>query len=175
MKKEHKIAIIIILLAILLLVGVGVFLKPKQTEVKVVKPFIGEKIEEMKSPHIKPGESHEPYNSNPPTSGPHIGDGVAGPGIKDVPVADELVVHSLEHGAAVVWYKEGLEKNEVDKIKRAFNNSSGKKIMLPRKGLDVPVVLTSWNYRLKLQTVDETKIKEFIETNNSRAPEVAPI
>ena len=62
-----------------------------------------------------------------------------------------------------------------DKIAEAFNNSSGKKIMLARKDLDVPVALTSWGYLLKLQTIDETKIKEFIETNNDRGPEQAPI
>ena len=81
----------------------------------------------------------------------------------------------MEHGAAVVWYREGLEQAETDKIKRAFNSASGKKIMLARKDLDVPVALTSWGYLLKLQTVDEAKIKEFIETNNDRAPEKAPV
>ena len=142
---------------------------------KLSKPLIGEKITEMKSPHIKLGELHEPYNSNPPTSGPHIGDDVAGPSIKDKPVADELVVHSMEHGAVVVWFRESLEQGEIDKIKQAFYNSSGKKIMLPRKDLDVPVALTSWGYLLKLETIDAEKIKEFIETNNDRAPEKAPI
>jgi len=81
----------------------------------------------------------------------------------------------MEHGATVVWYKEGLEQNEVDKIKEAFNSSSGKKIMLARKDLDVPVALTSWGYLLKLETIDEGVIKEFIETNNDRAPEKAPV
>ena len=76
-------------------------------------------------------------------------------------VADELVLHSMEHGAAVVWYRKGLEQEEIDKITEAFNNSSGKKIMLARKDLDVPVALTSWGYLLKLQTIDEAKIKEF--------------
>ena len=47
--------------------------------------------------------------------------------------------------------------------------------MLARKDLDVPVALTSWGYLLKLDTVDEATIKEFIETNNDRAPEKAPI
>ena len=47
--------------------------------------------------------------------------------------------------------------------------------MLARKDLGVPVALTSWGYLLKLQTIDESVIKEFIETNNDRAPEKAPI
>ena len=47
--------------------------------------------------------------------------------------------------------------------------------MLARKDLDVPVALASWGYLFKLQTIDEATIKEFMETNNDRAPEKAPI
>ena len=61
-------------------------------------------------------------------------------------------------------------------MKNIYNEASaGKKIMVPRDDLDVPVALTSWGRLLKLQTIDEVKIKEFIETNNNRAPEKAPI
>ena len=74
---------------------------------------------------------------------------VAGAGIKDEIVPDELILHSMEHGAVVVWYREDLEQSDIDKIKVAFQNASGKKIMLARKDLDVPVALTSWNYLFK--------------------------
>ncbi len=177
MKTDHKIIIGVVLLTTVLIVGFSLSADKKGTAIKdrLSRPLMGEKIADLGAQHVKEGESHEPYNSNPPTSGPHIGNNVAGAGIKDKPVPDELVLHSMEHGAAIVWYKEGLEQSEVDKIRSTFQDSSGKKIMLPRKDLDVPVALTSWNYLLKLETVDEEKIKEFIETNNDRAPEKAPI
>ncbi|MBI2443024.1 MAG: DUF3105 domain-containing protein [Candidatus Levybacteria bacterium] len=142
---------------------------------KESKPFIGQKIADMGSLHVKRNESHADYNSNPPTSGPHWGDGVAGAGIHDDVVPDELLVHSLEHGAAILWYKADLPKEQVKTLETIFAGASGKKIMVPRKNLDVPVALTSWNYLLKLKTIDAKKIKEFIETNNDRAPEKAPI
>jgi len=68
-----------------------------------------------------------------------------------------------------------LDQSDMEKIKEAFGSADGKKIMLPRKDLDVPVALTSWGYLLKLKTVDAATIKEFIETNNDRAPEKAPV
>lgn len=176
MKTEHKVIGGIILLTLVIIFG-GTWLSSKEeaknTE-KLSKSMIGEKMPDLGGQHVARGATHSVYNSNPPTSGSHW-TGVAGPGIKDEPVPDELVLHSMEHGAAVVWYREGLNQSDVDKITEAFNNSSGKKIMLARKDLDVPVALTSWGYLLKLETVDETKIKEFIETNNDRAPEKAPI
>lgn len=177
MTTDQKVVTGVILLTLVILGG-GMWLWTSQSannKERLSKPLVGEKISDMGGVHVARGKPHDPYNSNPPTSGPHFGDGTAGPGIKTEPVPDELVLHSMEHGAAVVWYKEGLDQSDVNKIKEAFGNSSGKKIMLPRKDLDVPVALTSWGYLLKLQIVDEVKIKEFIETNNDRAPEKAPI
>ena len=176
MKTEHKVFIGIGLLTLVIIIG-GVWLSSKEevkNQEKLSKAMMGEKMADEGAGHVGRNETHSAYESNPPTSGPHWV-GVAGPGIKSKPVADELVLHSMEHGAVVVWYREGLDQSDVDKITEAFNNSSGKKIMLARKDLDVPVALTSWGYLLKLQTIDEAKIKEFIETNNDRAPEKAPV
>ncbi len=176
MTTEHKVIGGIILLTLIIIFG-GIWLASNSAttnNARLSRSMMGEKMADEGAAHVARNETHSAYKSNPPTSGPHWA-GVAGAGIKDESVPDELVLHSMEHGAAVVWYREGLEQSEIDKIKEAFNSSSGKKIMLARKDLDVPVALTSWNYLLKLDTVDETKIREFIETNNDRAPEKAPI
>ena len=176
MTTEQKIIGGIILLTISIIIG-GVWFSSKEgikNQEKLSKTMMGEKMADEGAGHVGRDETHIAYKTNPPTSGPHWV-GVAGPGIKDEPVADELVLHSMEHGAAVVWYREGLEQDEIEKIKEAYSNASGKKIMLPRKDLDVPVALTSWGYLLKLETVDGAIIKEFIETNNDRAPEKAPV
>lgn len=161
------------LATLIILIG-GVFLFSKQGA-RLNLPLIGDEIPLQGAQHVKRGESHPSYNSNPPTSGWHWGDGVAGPGIKDREVPDELLLHSMEHGAAVVHYKADLPQRDVEKIKSAFNSASGKKIMVPRKGLNVSVALTSWGRLLRLETIDEAQIKAFIETNNDRAPEKAPI
>lgn len=176
MTTEQKIIGGVILSTLVIIVGGFLLWNSQATNDKerLSKPLMGEKMADEGAGHVGRNEKHSAYKSNPPTSGPHWAD-VAGGGVKDEPVADELVLHSMEHGAAVVWYREGLGQAEIDKIKEAFYASSGKKIMLPRKDLDVPVALTSWGYLLKLQTIDEAKIKEFIETNNDRAPEKAPI
>lgn len=177
MTTEHKVIGGISLATLVILIG-GVMLMTSQDTKKAekeAKSFVGQKIDDMGSLHIQRDDSPGEYNSNPPTSGPHFGDGVAGPGIKDKPVSDQLVLHSMEHGAAVLWYKDNLPQADVDKLKQVFNDATGKKIMLPRKNLDVPIALTSWNYLLKLKSIDEKQIKAFIETNNDRAPEKAPI
>ena len=177
MKTDHKVIGGIALLTLFIIVG-GMWLSNKrgiENREKLSKPMMGEKMVDLGAQHVARDKSHPAYNSNPPTSGWHWGDGVAGPGIKDKIIPDELVLHSMEHGATVLWYKANLPESDVNKLKDVFQSASGKKIMLSRENLDVPVALTSWGYLLKLETIDEVKIKEFIETNNDRAPEKAPI
>ncbi len=177
MKTDQKVIIGVVVLTLVIIIG-GAWLSSREGEKnkeRLSKPLMGEKIADLGGQHVARNKSHPAYNSNPPTSGWHWGDGVAGPGIKDEPVPDELVLHSMEHGAAVLWYRDDLSQSDIGKIKEAYNSADGKKIMLPRKGLDVPVALTSWGYLLKLDKIDGAKIKEFIETNNNRAPEDAPI
>src|SRR3990167_10165114 len=118
MKTDHKIIIGVVLLTVVMVVGFSLLSGKKATENtdRLSRPLMGEKIADLGAQHVKEGELHEPYNSNPPTSGPHWV-GVAGPGIKTEPVPDELILHSMEHGAAVVWYREGLAQSDIDKIK----------------------------------------------------------
>src|SRR3989344_7575985 len=116
MKTELKVFIGIGLLTLVIVVG-GTLLSTKEgakTQEKLSKTMMGEKMVDEGAQHVARGAAHVAYKTNPPTSGPHWVD-VAGPGIKDDPVADELVLHSMEHGAAVVWYREGLGQSEIDK------------------------------------------------------------
>lgn len=173
MSGEKKIIIGIGLLTLVILIG-GVLLFSAGDK-RLEEKLMGEEIQNMGAAHVKRGDIHADYNSNPPTSGPHWGDGTAGPGVHDSEVPDELLVHSLEHGAVIVSYKAGLPKDQVEKIKEAFSSVGGKKILIPRKSLDVPVALTSWGRLLKLKTIDTATIKSFIEANSDRGPEKAPI
>ena len=169
----NKVFIGIGLATVLIMVG-GIFLLTKQDE-RLKRPLMGQEVKIESRNHVPDGTEIQ-YNSNPPAGGPHYAT-TAHAGIydKDKMPADGHLVHSLEHGAAILWYKSDLPKDEVKKLEKIFNNASGKKIMVPRENLDVPVALTSWGWILKLKTIDEAKIKEFIETNNDRAPEKAPI
>lgn len=173
MSTEKKVIIGIGLATLLILSG-GILLLSSEDK-RLNRSLMGQEVRIESRNHVPDGTEIQ-YNSNPPAGGPHYGT-TAHAGIydKDRTPSDGYLVHSLEHGAAILWYKSDLPQDQIEKIKNVFNSASGKKIMVPRKNLDVPVALTSWGWILKLQTIDEAKIKEFIETNNNRAPEKAPI
>lgn len=170
MRTEHTIYIFLGFVTLVILVG-GVWFLSNQEE-QANKPFLGEKMEMEGANHVPEGTKIE-YKSNPPHSGPHY-DRTAHSGIYDKAPADGYLVHSLEHGAVILWYNEKLSSGDIEKLREIFGKMGGKTIMTPRK-MDVPVALTSWTRILKLEKIDEKKILDFYEANYNRGPENAPI
>ena len=140
------------------------------------RPKLGIAVPEMASPHIQIGEQHEPYNSDPPTSGPHYVQ-PAEAGFYDEALTDEQLVHNLEHGYVVIWYNcvkldESACNDLKANIKPVINDVNGVKVIAsPRDSIDVSVVMTSWGRLLKMETFDAVQARAFYQTNLNRSPE----
>lgn len=109
------------------------------------------------------------YTTNPPVGGDHnprwqncMGD------VYDAPIAKEHAVHSLEHGAVWVTYKLGTPADQVAKLAEKVTGTDFV-LMSPVEGLDRNVSLQAWGYQLKLDTVDDKRIDEFIATMRIQA------
>ncbi len=64
----------------------------------------GQAYDDLGNFHLDdPSQPHEPYNSAPPSSGPHLGV-LARWGVHDDPIPPELFVHNLEDGGIVIAY-----------------------------------------------------------------------
>lgn len=140
---------------------------------------VGERIPDMGvSLHLPNAEDIPPvpYNSNPPTSGYHWGSGTAPWGILNELVPDTLTVHNIEHGGVVIHYRQGLDQPTLDQltgVARSLLQENPCVVMVPRPAdqIDTPIVLTAWNYLLRLETVDEAAIREFFNAHIGRGPE----
>lgn len=130
---------------------------------------IGQAFESWGQTHIKVGDSHPPYNSNPPTSGWHWAQ-PANWGVHGSPLVDEQAVYNLEHGGIWISYKDidDQTKANLEKITKA---NSGSVILSPRDANDSKIVLASWTRLEKMDSYDEVKILEFIERNKNKSPE----
>jgi len=109
------------------------------------------------------------YKTNPPVGGDHnprwqncTGD------VYTEPIPKEHAVHSLEHGAVWVTYKQGLPADQVDKLK---GKVEGKDFLMmsPVANLDKNVSLQAWGFQLKVDTVDDARIDDFIRALRSNA------
>jgi len=62
------------------------------------------------------------YPSQPPASGPHL-EATLAAGVYDSPPPIGDLIHSLEHGAAIVWYAPDTSGPELDRIKDFYGSS----------------------------------------------------
>lgn len=172
--KKFSIILIIVLALVGLLIWFAITQDAKTAQYKIGRNVdnlepVGQVFEDLGQTHIKVGESHLPYNSNPPTSGWHYIQ-PADWGIYDKPLKDEQAVHNLEHGGIWISYKDIDEetKAKLEKITRANSSSI---IMSPRDANDAKIVLASWTRLEKLDSYDEARILDFILRNKGTGPE----
>ena len=103
------------------------------------------------------------YATNPPVGGDHNPRWMNCNGdVYAEPIAKEHAVHSLEHGAVWVTYKQGLPADQVAKL-QAKVQGQDYMLMSPVAGLEKNVSLQAWGYQLKLDSVDDERIDDFIK------------
>ena len=135
------------------------------------KPQIGQVLSEQSRDHIAQGsKQHPPYSSNPPTSGSHWPQ-PAKCQIYIDEIADEAAIHSLEHGAVWVSYKNKNDKNIVAKLADLVKGNSNKVLLSPRSKNDSAIAVVSWNRLLKLDDFDSRKITDLINNYKNNSPE----
>jgi hypothetical protein len=117
------------------------------------------------------------YAVTPPVGGPHNPVWMNA-GVYTKPIPSERAVHNLEHGAVWVTYRPDLPASQVDRLVALFKNQS----MIAEPGdngrsnrfmdlspwsdndLPAPIVISSWGYQLKVQSADDPRLQEFIDT-----------
>jgi hypothetical protein len=161
------------LVAVVLVAAVGLALN------RTAGRNVGEKIPDQgQGLHLANAEDTPPvaWNSNPPTSGYHWGGGTAPWGIMAEPVNDTLTVHNIEHGGVIIHYRQGLDQATVEQINdlgRDLLRRNPCVVVVPRPAdkIDAPIVLTAWNYLLRLDSFDSQVILEFFNAHIGRGPE----
>ena len=166
---------IIAILAIGFVGYVGLTQKSKPKEV-----ILGDYHKSMGENHIAPGQQHQPYNSNLPSSGPHYAvQGAPTPwGVYTQEVQDEVFLHNEEHGGIVVAYSPSLPKEQVSELQKLFAQPYSdttfkpvKAVVTPRSKNNKPIELAAWTYTLSLDKFDKTAIENFYLQHVSKSPE----
>lgn len=111
------------------------------------------------------------YGTPAPTSGPHAPHAPAC-GWYDEPLAPELAVHALEHGAVVAWYREDGGAGLATALRRLVDKFDHHLIVSPNSGIQAPIVATAWT-RLK-RYENPQGVEDFVETYRERGPERLP-
>lgn len=127
------------------------------------RPAPGEFVPSVGNDHIQTAETpHRPYNSDPPTSGPHL-PYIAPWGVHTRPIPKQLQVHNLEDGGVVVSYRPECAGRVAEPLRALVGRYPDHVILAPYPGLDRCIALTAWTRIDKLDDVDERRIVRFID------------
>ena len=153
--SRRRRTILAIAVVALLVVVVGYFAYRAQASLP------GTQFRDQGNLHIASPESqHEPYNSDPPTSGPHL-PYIAPWGVHTRPIPRELQVHNLEDGGVVVQYNCTCPE-VVDKLAAIVRKYPTQVVLAPYPTMSSRLALTAWTRLETLDDVDEARIERFI-------------
>jgi len=116
------------------------------------------------------------YRTNPPTSGGHHPQ-AATDGAYEIPPPLTRLVHSLEHGRIVMWYRPG--DNRARDMLRRVGDEDGRKMILVPNETDMPhkVAATAWGHLLGCPEINDDvpqAVREFRDAYRGKGPEAVP-
>ncbi|MDG4764208.1 DUF3105 domain-containing protein [Solwaraspora sp. WMMD406] len=118
-------------------------------------------------------QSHEwgplEYEIQPPVGSSHnpnwqncMGD------VYPAPIADEHAVHSMEHGAVWVTYRDDLPADQVETLASKVRGNEYT-MMSPYEGLESPISLQAWGFQLAVDDAGDPRVDEFIRALRQNA------
>ncbi|MFB6303629.1 MAG: DUF3105 domain-containing protein [Haloferacaceae archaeon] len=125
--------------------------------------------------HVERGTTVE-YDTYPPTSGPHYSGTVEAGFYEETPPMGDIV-HTLEHGAVVIYYDpEALTDDARESLRAWANEHTGtwkSVVVVPhaREDPEAPYVLTAWRHRLRMDEYDPEVVRAFLAEYLGRGPE----
>lgn len=115
------------------------------------------------------------YTVNPPSGGDHLSQatqpGVYA-GLNIVP--DGNLVHSLEHGYVIIWYRSDLSIPEITTVRDVRDKYPRDVLVVERKDMVAPVAATAWKHRLLCERADADDLADFVEKARNKGPEKVP-
>ncbi len=107
---------------------------------------------------------HPAYNSDPPTSGPHLASRAEW-GLHAEPIPKELQVHNLEDGGVLVQYNCPQGCPDLVEGLTGIVSRYDMQVLAPYPGMDKRIALTAWGWIDKFDELDEKRIVRFIKAN----------
>jgi hypothetical protein len=125
----------------------------------------GERFASQGNTHIRIDDDHPAYNSNPPTSGWHTPD-LAAWGTYDYVVPDERLIHNMEDGGVILWYRMGTEDENADRIAELQQVARGypRTVIAPREEMPTRYALTAWQRLQRFEDIDQESMRAFIDS-----------
>ena len=169
--------------------GGGHVPKQKQFDIAKAAKAAGCKLRAVKATgvrdHTQDPNERVHYDSNPPTNGRHFFEPVQDGAYGKAPT-DEQLVHNLEHGRVIIWFKPSLPRQTRADLKALFDEDTYQMLLIPRSKMPYQVAASAWNGEPaptgvgQLLTCARTStgmydaLRTFRDENRSKGPEAIP-
>jgi hypothetical protein len=120
---------------------------PQETELEPAARAAGCELESTRATsnaHSTDPNERIPYDTNPPTTGRHL-QVPAEDGIYEEAPPDSAVVHSMEHGRIVIWFKPDLPAEARASLRAFVEADNYQMLLVPREDMPYDVAATAWN------------------------------
>jgi hypothetical protein len=122
------------------------------------------------TPHNRPV-----YTVNPPSGGDHLSIPVPPGDYEGARVPpDGNLVHSLEHGYVIIWFKPTLSAQDKATLRSVRQQFPRDVLLVERATMDSEVAATAWGHRLLCTGVDKGALAAFVKDFRNQAPEKVP-
>ena len=99
------------------------------------------------------------YEQSPPAGGEH-NPVWQNAGFYEQQVIEEKAVHTLEHGAVWITYRADLSEDQKEELRRIVESQDC--LLASPYPVSSPIVASAWGKQLRLKSVDDPKLQEFI-------------
>lgn len=145
-------------LAVLLVVAIGIFAYNQYGEYQGDQALSG--VQEFEYSGGDHAEGQLSWTESPPVGGLHNNLWQTC-GYYAAPIPPENTVHSLEHGAVWITYRPDLPEDQVAEL-QDIAESMDYILVSPFPDLQAPIVASSWNHQLELESVDDPALDAYI-------------
>lgn len=114
------------------------------------------------------------YRVDPPAGGDHAATPAAPAVYSDRAPPDAQVVHAMEHGDVVLFYRPDLAADAVAQLRDVAARYADDVLVVARPSLTVPVAATAWHRRLLCPAPVQGSIELFARTFRDKGPEKQP-
>jgi hypothetical protein len=171
-----------------LLPGGGEVPAPKITDLERAARAAGCKLHSTTArsrDHIADIQQRVHYDTNPPTSGKHF-QVPAEDGIYKQAPPDTTIVHSMEHGRVVIWFRPSLPASARAGLRALVEEDSYQMLLVPRSRMPFAVAATAWNASPGPEGTGRLlgcpsfspgvydALRDFRDQNRGRGPEAVP-
>ena len=171
-RRKGKAMSMLVGLGIIVAAGFGVYLLVQDSAPK--GEDLSRAISVTARGHIDVGAPLPEYTSNPPTSGSHYGQ-TARSGFRTEEIADQYILHSLEHGGIWISYRPSVSDEIKDDLKQF---KGGKIIITTREANEFDIAVASWGrldtFNIEGGVLPAERIEDFIKRYTDRGPERIP-